>query len=672
MTGALQTNRIGHLLAGEAKTPAQVSQDHVTPQTRLGANLAADGATFRIWAPAAREVHIVINPQGNELPVGPATLLARGTDGSWSGFVKGVTDGTPYLFYVVGQGSRGFKRDPHARELGPGFPRCACIVRNPGLYLWHDQGFRPPAFNDLVIYQFHIGTFYAVDAQGKDARLARDGTFLDVLDRLEYLVALGVNALQPLPIVEFETEHSLGYNGSDYFSPESRYAVDPKDLDRYLNRVNQLLSARGLAPLAKAQLVGEADQLRAFIDVCHVYGLAVLLDVVYNHAGGWGDGPNADDRGLFFLDRELSGNNNNSLYFTDQGWAGGLVFAFWKGEVRQFLIDNAHFFFEEYHVDGFRYDEVTVIDRFSGWRFCQDLTNTLHFIKPNGIHISEYWGNDRSAVVRPTASGGAGFDATWQDGLREAVRGAIAAAAGGQGASVSLQRIRDNLGSPAGFPAIWKSVQHVENHDVVYRDRGQRVPRLADPSNARSWYSRSRSRVATGLILTAPGIPMLFMGQEFLEDKPWNDTPDASTLIFWDGLATDRAMSDHLRFTRELVWLRRRQPALRAEGINRYYAHDVNRILAFHRWVNGVGRDVVVVASLNESTLRGYELGFPGPGRWLEVFNSDVYDHFVNPIVAGNSGGIDANGPPRDGLPNSAAIVIPANGLLVFARDQGD
>jgi len=88
--------------------------------------------------------------------------------------------------------------------------------------------------------------------------------------------------------------------------------------------------------------------------------------------------------------------------------------------------------------------------------------------------------------------------------------------------------------------------------------------------------------------------------------------------------------------------------------------------------VEGAGRDVVVVASLNENTFSSYELGFPRPGHWLEVFNSDVYDNWVNPWVAGNGGGIWANGGPLHGLPASAGIVIPANSILVFARDQGD
>ncbi len=177
--------------------------------------------------------------------------------------------------------------------------------------------------------------------------------------------------------------------------------------------------------------------------------------------------------------------------------------------------------------------------------------------------------------------------------------------------------------------------------------------------------------MATGLLLTAPGIPLLFMGQEFLEDKPWSDS-DKNLLIDWEGLATDPAMRDHLRFCRELIALRQRQPALRGEAINVFHVHNANRVIAFQRWIVGVGRDVVVVASLNESTYWSYAVGFPGPGRWLEVFNSDVYDHWVNPRVAGNGGSIAAQGPPMHGLPSSASIVIPANGFVIFARAAGE
>jgi 1,4-alpha-glucan branching enzyme len=169
---------------------------------------------------------------------------------------------------------------------------------------------------------------------------------------------------------------------------------------------------------------------------------------------------------------------------------------------------------------------------------------------------------------------------------------------------------------------------------------------------------------------------MIFMGQEFLEDKNWTDNPHAANLmIWWAGLeGLDKAMSDHHRFTRDLIRLRRKQPALRGEAINVFHVHNDNRVIAFHRWLPELGRDVVVVASLNENTFydHSYGLGFPGDGRWEEVFNSDIYDNFLNPNAQGNSGGITASGPGLHGLPSSAGITIPANSILVFARDRGD
>ena len=160
------------------------------------------------------------------------------------------------------------------------------------------------------------------------------------------------------------------------------------------------------------------------------------------------------------------------------------------------------------------------------------------------------------------------------------------------------------------------------------------------------------------------------MGQEFLEDKQWSWDATSSNLLYWDGLnnGTDIAMVNHLRFTQDLIRLRWNQPALRGDNVNPFHVHNQNRVIAFHRWLEGTGNDVVVVATLSESTWYNYNLGFPAGGAWAEIFNSDVYDNWVNPIVAGNGGGINASGPPLHGFSASAAIVIPANGFVVFAR----
>src|SRR3954451_7433000 len=656
------------------------SQLNMHANTPLGANLVSGGATFRTWAPSAREVYIVLKHQAGTPPAlfakDPDHLLTKDASGFWARFVPNINDGDLYRFYVIGTGSEGFKRDPYARELEfNGYPDCNCIVRNPADYPWHDSGFRPPAFNDLVVYQFHIGVFYAKDDLGRDIRRHRVCKILDVVDRIEYWADLGVNAVMPLPFQEHQGENSLGYNGTDLFSPEMDYAVQAAELPPYLARVNRLLVAKGQTPLTADQLSGQINQFKAFIDLCHLHDIAVIADVVYNHAGG-----GFDDQSIKFFDRQPATTDNNSLYFTDKDHAGGRIFAYCRQEVRQFLIDNGKSLLQEYHVDGLRYDQVTVIAESGGWYFAQDLTNTLRFVKPSAVQIAEYWGNERWKGV-PSPPYGMGFDIGYSDTLRDALRGVIAQASGGREARLNLDRLRDALYLTYEGEVRWTAFQCIENHDLLDfnhsgRDRQPRIAALADPSNARSWYARSRAKVGAGLVLTAPGVPMIFMGQEFLEDKYWTDWPGRpELLIWWDGLeGKDKHMSDQHRFTRDLMWLRRKHPALRGEGLNVFHVHNDNRVIAIHRWLPGIGRDVVVVASLNESTFYdySYRLGFPGGGHWNEVFDSDIYDQWFNPNAQGNPGGITADGPGWDGLPTSAEITLPANSVLMFARDGGD
>jgi 1,4-alpha-glucan branching enzyme len=675
--------------------------------------LAGGGATFRAWAPRALAVYLN-GVFGGVSRTGQTSdlLLAKDANGYWSGFLPEAAEGDPYHFYVVGAGSQGTKRDPCARELANNpaqpFPLCAAVLRSANAYPWHDTGFRTPDFADMVVYQLHIGT-YAPAAAGLTS------TYLDVLEKVEYLAALGVNVVQPLPVYEEEDSPSigypgLGYQGADLYSPEFDYAVyDAAGLARYLATINRLLAAKGFAPMTLADITPANAQMKAMVDLLHVYGIAVLFDVVYNHAGGFnwtyktpGGVLDGDDHSLYFWDRAAgAGDNNQSLYFTNQGFVGGLSFALWNQDVRGFLLNNARFHLQELHADGFRYDEIGMLlamNTTSGWEFCNELTTAVRDENPRALQNAEYWpgeyGVPAPRMVVREGEGGLRFDAVQHDGLREAIRSAIGQGAMGADATVEMSGIAMALW-PTGFAHAWQTIPCVENHDIVKLGEFPRIPALADGSNARSWYARSRTRVAMALLLTAPGIPQLFMGQEFLEDKQWCPDPrisDLAHLIWWGGLApaadgkaagavgnsviraVDPAMADHLCFTQAAIALRNVQPALRGEGLNVFYTSDADRVIAFHRWVQGVGRDVVVVATLSETTWGNYQLGFPSAGRWIEIFNSDAYDScnangvLVNPQVAGNDGGITADGPPLHNMPASTSIVIPANSVLVFAK----
>ena len=413
-----------------------ISQANILPTTPMGANLVTGGgATFRTWAPRATAVY-VNGIFGGTPMIGQTDnlLMAKDANGYWTGFIPNAGEGDLYHYWVVGTSPvSGYKRDPYARELATDnpFPTCSCRICSGTAYPWHDAAFVTPDFSNMIVYQLHVGT-YAPRSPGVAS------TFLDVIGKIEYLAALGINVLQPLPIDEMETDPSLGYNGADYFSPDFPYVVSGQAaLSGYLTTINRLLAAKGFSPLAVSDITPGPAQLKAMVNLCHLYGIAVVFDVVYNHAGGFTVNNALDDQCLYYFDRVPDvGNNNDSLYFTDQDrGSGGLAFALWNNDVHQFLLNNASYYLNEFHVDGFRYDEISILlstNKDSGWNFCCALTNTLRYIKPRLLQNAEYWPFEFgdypkpwTSIVTPVANGGAGSDVVQHDGLRSAVRGAV-------------------------------------------------------------------------------------------------------------------------------------------------------------------------------------------------------------------------------------------------------
>ena len=516
------------------------------PGTRFPANAdrrdaGADGATFRVWAPEAAAVYLhgIFGGQVFE-ELTDDRLLQKDARGYWTGYQHGARDGDRYRFWVQGAGSSGTKRDPCARELDPrNFPNCFAILRAADGFPWHDRDFVTPDFSDMIVYQLHVGTF----------AIAKPGVcsnFLDVALKIPYLADLGINVLQPLPIDEQEANPNMGYGGADLFSPDFPY-IAVADLPAYLDKLNGLYAARQKSAIALADIQSGPGQLKALVDLCHVHGIAVVFDAVYNHAGGFSVDGKLDDNCLYYMDRRIvSGNNNDSLYFTDQDRdTGGLAFALWNDDVSNFLLDNALYYLEEFHADGFRYDEISTListNQGSGWEFCRALTSNLRGFRNRILQNAEFWPGrfadipaSVAPVIAPAQAGGMGFDVVQHDYLRKALRGAVGAASWGASADVPISAIAAAL-YPPGLDHAWRAVTCVENHDLVLTGRAPRLPALADPSNHRSWYARSRSRVATAILLTAPGIPQIFMGQEFLEDRPWDVLPDGPNLLSWSGL----------------------------------------------------------------------------------------------------------------------------------------
>jgi len=224
----------------------------------MGGTLVAGGATFRIWAPRAKSVYV--SGDFNGWKQDGSCLLNQIGGGHWAGFFSGLNDGDQYLFYIDGIGTSNYKRDPRGRALTflPSFPGSNCVLRSPSRFPWHQTGFRPPAFNDVIIYQLHVGTYLIQPGNN-------DGSFLDVISKIPYLAALGVNAIEPMPIQEFPTNFSLGYNGTDYFSPENEYGeADESKLVGYFNTVNAILQLAGRSRLVKKLVLAAARSQKSF------------------------------------------------------------------------------------------------------------------------------------------------------------------------------------------------------------------------------------------------------------------------------------------------------------------------------------------------------------------------------------------------------------------------
>ncbi|MGE5113230.1 MAG: hypothetical protein ACM3JB_20390 [Acidobacteriaceae bacterium] len=438
------------MAAAPVVTLPAISQVNISPSTPMGASLCPGGATFRAWAPRAQAVYLNGTFGGTARNGPDPELLLENTSGYWAGFLPGVADGDTYIFLVVGDANTGTKRDPYAREmaLDRPFPECRCVVRSATAYPWHDVTFVTPDYSNMIVYQLHVGAY------DPTSNNAKPSTFLDVVEKIEYLAALGINVLQPLPIHEMESDVSMGYKGADFFSPDLPYVErDRAALNAHLTTINRLFAAKGFPPLALADFASAPGQLKVLVDLCHLYGIAVIFDVVYNHAGGFF----GDDHSIYFWDRANNGDNNQSLYCTDKGWAGGLAFALWNQDVRQFLINNASFFQNEFHADGFRYDEISVLLSLggdSGASFCRDLTGTLRFERPRGLQNAEHWPPTADIVSSP-GQGGLGFDVVQHDALRIAIRSAIDQCSYGATASVNLDAIADAL-FPPGMDHAWR------------------------------------------------------------------------------------------------------------------------------------------------------------------------------------------------------------------------
>lgn len=604
-----------------AKTKKSNPDVATTIHSGMGAIPHESGVAFRVWAPHASKV--AVYGSFNDWDKAAHPLNSEG-NGYWYGDVPDAKIGDEYRYVLDTHWGELSRIDPYAREvtnsIGNG------VVHDPH-FDWEGDQFHCPPWNELVIYELHVGTFHDPDPENN-----LPAGFHDVINQFDHLKSLGVNALQLMPVAEFAGDHSWGYNPAHIFAVETAY--------------------------------GGPKAFKEFVREAHRNGFAVILDVVYNHFG-------PSDLDLWRFDG-WSENDGGGIYFYQDDrrhtpW-GATRPDYGRGEVRQFIRDNALMWIEDYRVDGLRMDMTVYIHKHGsgagpipeGWSLLQWINREIAEKFPGTITIAEDLQQD-SYVTKEEHEGGAGFSAQWSSSFVHPIREAVIVANDewrSMGAVASAIQFRYNIDS-------FERVIYSESHDEVANGKA-RVPQEIDGGDSRGFYAQKRSTLAAAMVFTAAGIPMLFQGQEFLEGEWFRDTVP----VDWHKSNDFRGL---VRLYRDLVHLRLNRGGktrgLCGQHVHVTHCNDSANMIAFRRWdVGGPCDDVVVVANFSSERRENYRIGFPAEGAWKLRLNSDWQGYST--IFTGTAeGDVHANPDHYDNLPASAEVSIGPYSVLIFSQD---
>lgn len=512
----------------------------------LGTHYQGDGrCAFTVWAPLMNMVALkIVMPAERLIP------MSLAGQGYWKTEIENVFPGAWYLYRLNGEKER---PDPASRYQPDGVHGPSQIV-DPGEFLWEDEEWKGMRLQDLVIYELHVGTF------------TREGTFDAIIPYLGYLRDLGVNAVEIMPVAQFPGKRNWGYDGVYLYAVQNSY--------------------------------GGPEGLKRLVNACHRNGLAVILDVVYNHLGP--EGNYLRDFGPYLT----------SKYRTP--WGDAINFdGPYSDEVRHYFIGNALYWVTEFHVDALRLDAIHEIFDFSAKHFLQELGEAVHHrAEELGRHVYVIPESDLNdvRVINPTEIGGHGLDAQWNDDFHHCLRTLITAEKSGYyedfGTIVQMEKAyRDGFvysgqyspfrkrrhGSSSKDRPARQFVVFSQNHDQVgNRMQGERLSSLV---------SFEALKLAAGCVILSPYLPMLFMGEEYGETAPFlyfvsysdpslieavrNGRKEEFRAFGWEGEPPDpqdertflaselhweeRTKGSHgtlLRFYKQLIALRTRTPAL--------------------------------------------------------------------------------------------------------------
>jgi maltooligosyltrehalose trehalohydrolase len=605
--------------------------------TKLGAMLQGTRCTFRVWAPAAREVFLEVD--------GQRTPLRAEADGYYAAELDGLRAGQRYRYVVDGKALP----DPCSRYQPEG-PHGPSEIVDPRAHRWQDAHWRGIDLDGLVLYELHVGTF------------TRAGTFAAATAHLEHLRALGVTAVEVMPVAECPGRFNWGYDGVAWFAPSHHY--------------------------------GPYDAFKQFVDAAHAAGIGVILDVVYNHLGPDGNYLPSFSPRYFGAQATEWGESIN--YDGEQ-----------SGPVRDLVIANAREWIREFHLDGLRLDATQSIVDASARHVLAELGLAARAAAGGRsiLLIAENEPQDATHLL-PAAEGGLGMDAMWNDDFQHA---ALVAATGRRGAYY-----HDYLGSPQEFVstakrgflyqgqyyrwqqqprgqplqgAVSQCVACLQNHDQVANSvSGLRLHQFATPALCRA---------LTAVLLLGPQTPMLFMGQEFHASAPFlyfADLPAPLRAQVWEGrrnflaqfpgaasadgrdavadpgdeatfrrsqLDWEECSADNpaLRLHRDLLALRREDPVLRDQGRLGFDGAVLTERAFVLRWFAATEADRILVvnlgADIQERPMPEPLLAPPAGSEWSLAWCSEH-------VRYGGSGTVDPD--PAHGwrLPAESALLLVA------------
>lgn len=569
----------------------------------LGATYLGDGrCKWLVWAPLAHTIDVhMLSPKERVV-----SMIPQGR-GYHQAIVEGVQPGSRYVYRLDGDMVR---PDPVSRFQPDGVHGPSQVV-DPA-FLWSDGCWSGLRLQDYVLYELHVGTF------------TPEGTFDAIISHLDELKDLGVTAVELMPVAQFPGRRNWGYDGVYPFAVQNSY--------------------------------GGPGALKRLVDACHLRGLAVVLDVVYNHVGP--EGNYLGDFGYYFTDR----------YRTP--WGKSINFdGPHSDEVRRFFLENALYWITEFHIDALRLDALHAILDFSAFPFLEELATRVHEVAERlgrKVYLFAETDQNDAKLIRPPELGGYGLDAQWNDDFHHALHTLLTGEQAGYYKGFGklqdlVKAVRDGYvysgqfspyrmrrhGNSSRLLDARQFVVCSQNHDQVgNRLLGERLSRLV---------SFEGLKVAAGVVILSPFIPLLFMGEEYGETAPFQYFIDHSdtalieavrrgrqkefTAFKWQGEIPDpqsektfaQAKLDHnLReakghrelavFYRELFRLRKALPALAllSKDHVEVFGFEGERCLLVRRWTDE--NEVVIIFHFGDTPS---SVTLPVPeGRWQKVLDS--------------------------------------------------